>query len=226
MVRLKARGYSVISALKLQETTVSFIASLQWMAPYLSTEVLSYMFMIFKYYFFLFSLLGIIRRSQTIPQSLSLLSLPLAKYESLSIYTSSHIIIWVIVMLPHYVNYPYPILLLCNIYNKTNSRILLWVLFYGTSFCTVGESIRISSVNRWHTQIRTIENVFNKAWARSKETIRHWFSKCGLWNSSSITWTCYKYKFGALLMTYYIRNSGDGTQQFVLTNPPTHPRPS
>lgn len=38
MVRLKARGYSVISALKLQETTVSFIASLQWMAPYLSTS--------------------------------------------------------------------------------------------------------------------------------------------------------------------------------------------
>ena len=162
MVRLKARGYSVISALKLKEMTVSFIASLQWMTSYLSTEVLNYVFMIFNYSFFLFSLLGIIR-SQRIPQSLSLLSLPLAKYESLSIYTSSHIIIWVIVMLPHYVNYPYPIFLLCNIYNKTNSRILLWVLFYGTSFCTVGDSIRISSVNRWHTQIRIIENVFNKA---------------------------------------------------------------
>ena len=162
MVRLKARGYSVITALKLKEMTVSFIASLQWMTSYLSTEVLNYVFMIFNYSFFLFSLLGIIR-SQRIPQSLSLLSLPLAKYESLSIYTSSHIIIWVIVMLPHYVNYPYPIFLLCNIYNKTNSRILLWVLFYGTSFCTVGDSIRISSVNRWHTQIRIIENVFNKA---------------------------------------------------------------
>ena len=92
MVRLKARGYSVISALKLKEMTVSFIASLQWMTSYLSTEVLNYVFMIFNYFFFLFSLLGIIR-SQRIPQSLSLLSLPLAKYESLSIYTSSHIII-------------------------------------------------------------------------------------------------------------------------------------
>ena len=92
MVRLKARGYSVISALKLKEMTVSFIASLQWMTSYLSTEVLNYVFMIFNYSFFLFSLLGIIR-SQRIPQSLSLLSLPLAKYESLSIYTSSHIII-------------------------------------------------------------------------------------------------------------------------------------
>ena len=92
MVRLKARGYSVISALKLKEMTVSFIASLQWMTSYLSTEVLNYVFMIFNYSFFLFSLLGIIRRSQRIPQSLSVLSLPLAKYESLSIYTSSHII--------------------------------------------------------------------------------------------------------------------------------------
>ena len=92
MVRLKARGYSVRSALKLKEMTVSFIASLQWMTSYLSTEVLNYVFMIFNYSFFLFSLLGIIR-SQRIPQSLSLLSLPLAKYESLSIYTSSHIII-------------------------------------------------------------------------------------------------------------------------------------
>ena len=92
MVRLKARGYSVITALKLKEMTVSFIASLQWMTSYLSTEVLNYVFMIFNYSFFLFSLLGIIR-SQRIPQSLSLLSLPLAKYESLSIYTSSHIII-------------------------------------------------------------------------------------------------------------------------------------
>lgn len=163
MVRFKARGYSVISALKLQETTVSFIASLQWIVSYLSIEVLNCVFMIFNYSFFLFSLLGIIRRSQRIPQSLSLLSPLLAKYELLSIYTSSHIIIWVIVMLPHYMNYQCPNFLLCNIYNKANSRILLWVLFYGTSFCTVEKSIRISSVNRWHTQIRIIENVFNKA---------------------------------------------------------------
>lgn len=93
MVRFKARGYSVISALKLQETTVSFTASLQWIVSYLSIEVLNCVFMIFNYSFFLFSLLGIIRRSQRIPQSLSLLSPLLAKYELLSIYTSSHIII-------------------------------------------------------------------------------------------------------------------------------------
>lgn len=133
------------------------------MVSYLSTEVLNCVFMIFNYSFFLFILLGIIRRSQRIPQSLSLLSSPLAKCESLSIDASSHIIIWVIVMLPHYTNYQCPIFLLCNIYNKANSKILLWVLFYGTSFCTVGKNIRTSSVNRWHTQIRIIENVFNKA---------------------------------------------------------------